>query len=439
MDWNASTFILTSILAITCVASYAAVLPMSKPSMAIKVEAGEYNINGQTIAVSKSVALPIDLPERVHVRNEEHIISDEKLQAWAGGTSLNKVLGPVDKFTRLPNVIVPGSVKVHLSIDGGTVYNEGKDYVADPVWGGVARVENGSIPKGASVHFDYEVFLERIDTVQISKDGVISIKKGISTPVCAEVPKPDAGCAAIASVYVPYRVDAIKSDNIFPVAKSKDAWKKYIKTSGGENLKTTLDLLKNNKPVNVVCWGDSVTEGASPSSHDKCYVELFRSQLTAAYPNAKINLVNAGIGGSNTDSRRDGFEKEVLSYNPDLITVKFVNDLGKAPEQIKKNFAEFIARARAKNPKVEFVIITPHFVMREWLGTFDAAANAMREAAAENHVALADTSHIWANLHLAGIPYDTLLANGINHPNNLGHQFFADSLMDLLASGKGSK
>ena len=57
----------------------------------------------------------------------------------------------------------------------------------------------------------------------------------------------------------------------------------------------------------------------------------------------------------------------------------------------------------------------------------------MQEAAKENRAALGDTANIWAHLRSVGIAYETLLANGINHPNDLGHEFFAECLMRLMS------
>ncbi len=69
------------------------------------------------------------------------------------------------------------------------------------------------------------------------------------------------------------------------------------------------------------------------------------------------------------------------------------------------------------------------------MASFKGGVGAMRDAASDNKVALADTTHIWENLGSIGIPYETLLANGLNHPNDLGHEFFAACLMELLKPG----
>ena len=49
---------------------------------------------------------------------------------------------------------------------------------------------------------------------------------------------------------------------------------------------------------------------------------------------------------------------------------------------------------------------------------------------AERHqLAVADASSRWGHLWREGIPYVTLLTNGINHPDDRGHALFADELM----------
>lgn len=431
----ANCTILAAAVAICCAPTAAAIRPSDKP-MGIVVDAGVYTVRGRNVNVLKASELSVYQPNRVFVTAEEHVLGEERPGAYAGGTALAKTLGPVDTGTRLLFAINPASVTVRSASSGGTVYEEGKDYFLDHDWGGMSRIGSGSIAKDARVYIDYAVSLERVDAVQVSETGTVSIKQGKPAAVCPVAPEPDNGCTVLATVYVPYRCSKITENNICLAPVKDQTWRDFIKVSGRENLSHTLGLLRDHKPLTVVCWGDSVTEGASPSSHDKCYVELLRSQLKSHFPKSATNVINAGIGGSNTDSRRDGYEKEVLSHNPDLITVEFVNDVGKPADVIKSNWAEFIARARQKNPNVEFILITPHFTTPPWMGSFKVSVPAMRAAVLANKVALADTSNIWANLRGIGIPFETLLANGLNHPNNLGHEFFAESIMRLLQTTK---
>jgi hypothetical protein len=54
---------------------------------------------------------------------------------------------------------------------------------------------------------------------------------------------------------------------------------------------------------------------------------------------------------------------------------------------------------------------------------------ALRDYAAKHNLALADASARWEHLWREGLPYVTLLRNGINHPDDRGHAMFADELM----------
>jgi hypothetical protein len=64
--------------------------------------------------------------------------------------------------------------------------------------------------------------------------------------------------------------------------------------------------------------------------------------------------------------------------------------------------------------------------------TFHASCQTLREIAAEKKVGLGDTAVIWGSLAKLGIPYQTLLANEINHPNDLGHSFFCETILSML-------
>lgn len=429
------TVVLSSalLLATACFASgQVGVIAVGDGSMRLRVQSGSYAVSGRTIEVPQTVDLDIALPERVAVTGEKMEIGDKDLAFGNGPGRLQRTLGPVDTFTALSHALVPQSLKVS-SADGATIYREGQDYLVDPLWGCIWRAPGSAIPAGASLLVDYEVYLQRIDIVQASEDGGVSVKRGASVAVCPEIPKPDKGAVQLAAVFVKLGTTALDSTMIYPAPSVDCSWRDFVRTIDSDRIGNTRRLLREGKPVTVVCWGDSVTWGCSPSSHDKCYVELFRRELQSAYPRSKITLINAGIGGSSTESRLPGFEKEVLDNNPDLITVEFVNDWGLPVEKITANWAEFAKRARARNPKVEFIILTPHFIMPEWMGSYAKAIAAMRKAADDNGMALGDTANIWANLRDVGIPYESLLANGINHPNDLGHEFFAETLMTLLS------
>jgi hypothetical protein len=56
----------------------------------------------------------------------------------------------------------------------------------------------------------------------------------------------------------------------------------------------------------------------------------------------------------------------------------------------------------------------------------------LQSVAREKGAGVADASRRWAHLEAEGIPYITLLANGINHPDNRGHEMFARELLTFF-------
>ena len=57
----------------------------------------------------------------------------------------------------------------------------------------------------------------------------------------------------------------------------------------------------------------------------------------------------------------------------------------------------------------------------------------LRRFAAEHNLALADASARWCRLYRQSIPYVTLEANSINHPDVRGMGIFAKALMSVFS------
>ena len=149
--------------------------------------------------------------------------------------------------------------------------------------------------------------------------------------------------------------------------------------------------------------------------------------------------MNAGIGGTSTPGRLPAFQKEVLDFRPNLVTLEFVNDMGLPDEILKANYEQILRRVTQAG--ADLILITPHFTMPEWMELPHGRGPEkrrgvmfLRRFAEEHKVPLADASKRWEELQDLGVPYETLLRNGINHPDDRGHAFFADELMKVLTA-----
>jgi lysophospholipase L1-like esterase len=93
----------------------------------------------------------------------------------------------------------------------------------------------------------------------------------------------------------------------------------------------------------LVCFGDSLTEGAIGAS----YVELLRGQLPG------VRVINAGINGDTTLNLLRRVERDVAPHRPDLVVVLVgLNDIGTA-------YGELAIRPYYRAVKRVGVAITP--------------------------------------------------------------------------------
>jgi lysophospholipase L1-like esterase len=200
-----------------------------------------------------------------------------------------------------------------------------------------------------------------------------------------------------------------------------------------------MEKLRSGEPLHVLAWGDSVT------TYER-WQTMFVDRLRARYPQAKIELVTEAWGGRNTGTylaeppgSEHNYAEKVLARRPDLIVSEFVNDAGLTPPQVEERYGRLLADFRAIG--AEWVILTPHYVIPEWMGLVRQRdidddprpyVAGLRLFAEKHRLALADASRRYGRLWRQGIPYLTLMENNINHPNEFGHALFADSLMELF-------
>lgn len=276
-----------------------------------------------------------------------------------------------------------------------------------------------------------------MDAVVLSPEGNVQVVQGRPDRVCPLVPDVTSGTLVIAHVYMPRFSTSVEPWQIFtvgtplPEPDSSEIRRRAATVAG------TLQKLKAGKPVSIVTWGDSVTVGGDASTPEKAYANLFITRLRERFPQAEITHTNAGIGGSTTDMRLPDLDRDVLQYKPDLVTIEFVNDMPFSCEKIRQNYAKAFEQIRQAG--AEIIMITPHFTMPEWMGhphprglETRPAVECLRRFAKEMNVPVSDTSKRWEHLESEGIPYEIFLRNGINHPDDRGHELFVKDLLSFF-------
>ena len=399
--------------------------------MKVLVTAGECEVDGRNVVVAQDTTLTVDPPRDILVTNEKVVLDERKPSSYDVGTHLQFGMSEV----ACHDCIDTTSIVVRSGPDAAAeTYAERKDYLVEHQWGSLGRVADGKIKTGQAVFVSYKHGLQRVDTIQVTAEGTVSLRKGCEEKTIPVPAGADQYALALANVWLPFHCKAITDDLLYPIGEAFRGPGVDAIDAMRATLPKTLEKLKKGEDLRIVTWGDSVTAGGSSSTPDKAFPLLFAATLRNKYPQARISLVNAGIGGSSTWGRLKDIQAEVIAFKPDLVTIEFVNDMGMDRKTVFEHYNSAVDQIRAAGAEV--ILLTPHFVMIPWMGfktgwepESRATVGFLREFAKEKGICLADTSRRWEHLAIEGIPYMTLETNGINHPDDRGHQMFVDELM----------
>jgi lysophospholipase L1-like esterase len=200
-----------------------------------------------------------------------------------------------------------------------------------------------------------------------------------------------------------------------------------------------------------VAYGDSITHGIGVSRLMNIppfmppYPELFVTRLQQIYRDRAIQLFNSAQSGATSDWGARMAGRMVASLNPDLVTIAFgQNDFwGTSAESFAYNISNIIQTVRAKNPRVEFLLVStlrfdPAYTAKAeyWNSVGEYAARL--KAMAGPGVQFVDITAISEAIYAAKKPKDCL--NDPLHPNDFLARCYAQSLVAALdpACGRAS-
>ena len=237
-----------------------------------------------------------------------------------------------------------------------------------------------------------------------------------------------------------------------------------------------LDLCKQKqenisgcKPITIAFLGDSVTQGCfecyltGPDSletvfdYKSAYSTRVKEILNMLYPNVQINIINSGISGDRAVCGAQRLERDVISYNPDLVVVsyglndssygglekmdEYINSLEDIFARVKKSGAEIIFLTQNyMNTKTSphlrnklFIDLAEHFAGDvQNSGILKKYFEAARLCCEKHGVAVCDLYPVWERLCESGVDITELLANKLNHPIREFHYYMAMKLVETM-------
>lgn len=195
--------------------------------------------------------------------------------------------------------------------------------------------------------------------------------------------------------------------------------------------KTARLLAAGREPVTIVCLGDSITGVYYHSGGLRAYPEMLEIALRKTYPQAQVNVRNAGISGDTTRGALARLERDVIAHKPHLVTVMFgMNDLVRTPlDEFKSNLREISARCRQTGAEVLFC--TQNSVMETAARPGRKLAEftqAIRETGRAEGVEVVDCFALFEAVRDKDPLEWTLLHSDEIHPNMDGHKLFAEAI-----------
>jgi acyl-CoA thioesterase I len=199
-----------------------------------------------------------------------------------------------------------------------------------------------------------------------------------------------------------------------------------------------LPRFRSNPAFKLAFIGDSITEGVSSSKYvgvppfQPSYAGLLVEKLHPAQSR------NFGVSGTNTDHGLQHLDAWLDEFCPDLLVIAYgMNELiGEGPAKFQSSICELIAIARRHNPQMEFVLVGSMPGNGEWKNTPPEATRALAidlETIAKDDPAIAcvNVGGFWEKC-FANKKFVDLTGNGVNHPNDFGYRFYADTIAKAL-------
>lgn len=413
---------------------------------ALRVEPGVVQLGERAARVAAAVELTIEPPERVTVGDEEYRplpFFDPQQPPWRRGAPLR---GLVTQETTARYALDPATLRVKPAPGDAAPLEPERDYGVLLDWGCIGRIDGSRLPEGAPAYVDYVYGLCRLDTIAVNAAGAVRLVRGAPHVNVPHPPELAEDELPLCNVWLTARLEKLGPANLFPIESTGYPEPPIERPTLVERFcPKTLAKLRAGEPVRILAWGDSVTVGTFAGEGNQ-WQQQFVRRLQERFPKARIELINHGWGGRNSQSFQNeppgspfNYQETVVGARADLVVTEFVNDSGLGPEQVEERYSRILSDFQGVGS--EWIILTPHYVRPDWMGLASERdcdldprpyVAALRAFGPRHGVPIADASLRWGHLWREGIPYMTLMLNAINHPDARGMKLFADALMAIF-------
>src|ERR1043166_976320 len=199
--------------------------------------------------------------------------------------------------------------------------------------------------------------------------------------------------------------------------------------------------LADGKPVLIIAFGSSSTQGYGSTSPEFTYPNRLAAQLRRHYPGADITVLNRGKGGEDAPEMMKRLQTEVIDAKPDMViwqvgTNAVLRNLD--PAETAKIVEDGVGRIQAAG--ADLVLVDPQY---------SPAVNAKAENASRmvkllgkvaelRHVGFFPRFEVMRDWHEGqSLPFESFVISDGLHMNDWGYACFAQLLGDDIIRSVG--
>jgi lysophospholipase L1-like esterase len=195
------------------------------------------------------------------------------------------------------------------------------------------------------------------------------------------------------------------------------------------------------KPVVIIAFGSSSTQGFGSSSPEFTYPNRLAAQLRRHYPGADITVLNRGKGGEDAPEMMKRLQTEVIDMHPDMViwqvgTNAVLRNLD--PAETAKLVEDGIGRIQAVG--ADLVLVDPQYspAVNAKAENANRMVKLLGKVAELRHVGFFPRFEVMRDWHEGqSMPFDSfVVADGL-HMNDWGYACFAQLLGDDIIKSVG--
>jgi lysophospholipase L1-like esterase len=199
--------------------------------------------------------------------------------------------------------------------------------------------------------------------------------------------------------------------------------------------------LAAGKPVVIVAFGSSSTQGYGSSSPEFNYPNRLAAQLHRTYPSADITVLNHGVGGEDAPEMMKRLQTSVIDAKPDLViwqvgTNAVLRNLD--PSETADMVEDGVARIQAAG--ADLVLVDPQYSPRvtEHAESASKMVKLLNKVAELRHVGIFPRFEVMRQWHdQQALPIDSFVISDGLHMNDWGYACFAQLLGDDIIKSVG--